>query len=92
MQTIGILILLAGMATFFSSGLKPGEPLGLAIFALAMAGFTSFGLLSRVAALDRQVDMLTITALPLAIGGGLLLVVASRFFPDLVPDSIPGSN
>ena len=76
LQTFGILMTLAGMTVFFSSGLKPGEPLGLAIFALALVGFTSFGLLSRVAALDRQVDMLTLTALPLAIGGGLLFVIA----------------
>lgn len=76
LQTFGIFMTLAGMAVFFSSGLKPGEPLGLAIFALAVVGFTSFGLLSRVAALDRQVDMLTLTAVPLAIGGGLLLVIA----------------
>jgi len=75
-QVIGILIVLAGMALFFSSGLKPGEPLGLAIFALALIGFTLFGLLSRVAAIERQMDTLTLTALPLAIGGGLLLAIA----------------
>lgn len=76
LQTVSILMALAGMTAFFSSGLKPGGPLGLAIFALAVAGFTSFALLSWVAALDRQVDMLTLTALPLAIGGGPLLVIA----------------
>jgi len=76
LQATGILIALAGMALFFSPGLKPGEPLGLAIFLLALLGFTIFGLLSRIAAIDRQVDMLTLTALPLAIGGGLLLALA----------------
>jgi drug/metabolite transporter (DMT)-like permease len=76
LQTFGILMTLAGMTVFFSSGLKPGEPLGLAIFALAVVGFTSFGLLSRISVIDRQVDTLTLTALPLAIGGGLLLVIA----------------
>lgn len=75
-QAVGILIVLAGIALFFSPGLKPGEPLGLAIFALALLGFTSFGLLSRIAAIDRQIDTLTLTALPLAIGGGLLLAIA----------------
>jgi len=75
-QVIGILTVLAGMSLFFSSGLKPGEPHGLAIFALALLGFTLFGLLSRVAAIERQVDTLTLTALPLAIGGGLLLALA----------------
>jgi drug/metabolite transporter (DMT)-like permease len=76
LQAIGILIVLAGMALFFSPGLKPGEPLGLGIFAMALIGFTLFGLLSRMAAIDRQIDTLTLTAFPLAIGGGLLLVMA----------------
>jgi len=75
-QIAGILIALAGMALFFSPGLKPGEPIGLAFFALALLGFTLFGLLSRATVLDRQVDTLTLTALPLAIGGGLLLAIA----------------
>ena len=86
-QAVGILIVLAGMTLFFSSGLKPGEPLGLAIFALALLGFTSFGLLSRVAAVDRQVDTLTLTALPLAIGGGLLLAIAVLF--EGIPNASP---
>ncbi len=75
-QTLGIFIVLGGMLLFFSSGLKPGEPVGLAIFTLALFGFTLFGLLSRVAALDRQMDTLTLTAFPLAIGGGSLLAIA----------------
>ena len=75
-QIFGICIVLAGMLLFFSPGLKPGEPIGLAIFMLALLGFTLFGLLSRVAVIDRQVDTLTLTALPLAIGGGLLLAIA----------------
>ena len=76
LQVIGILIVLAGMALFFSSGLQPGEPLGLGIFALALLGFTLFGLLSRSTVIDRQVNTLTLTAFPLAIGGGLLLAIA----------------
>ena len=76
LQTAGILIALAGMLLFFSPGLKPGEPIGLAFFALALFGFTLFGLLSRATVLDRNVDTLTLTALPLAIGGGLLLTIA----------------
>jgi len=76
LQSAGILIVLAGMTLFFSPGLKPGEPIGLAFFALALFGFTVFGLLSRATVLDRQVDTLTLTALPLVIGGGLLLAIA----------------
>jgi drug/metabolite transporter (DMT)-like permease len=75
-QTFGIFIVLAGMILFFSPGLKPGEPIGLAIFMLALLGFTLFGLLGRMVVVERFVDTLTLTALPLAIGGGLLLAVA----------------
>jgi drug/metabolite transporter (DMT)-like permease len=78
-QSFGIFIVLAGMVLFFSPGLRPGEPVGLAIFVLALLGFTLFGVLSRVAVIDRQVDTLTLTALPLAIGGGLLLAIAMPF-------------
>jgi len=79
MQVLGILIALAGMVLFFSPGLQPGEPIGLAIFALALFGFTLFGLLSRRVVIARQVDTLTLTAFPLAIGGGLLLAFALPF-------------
>ena len=75
-QIFGVLVVLVGMLLFFSPGLKPGEPIGLAILAFSLLGFTLFGLLSRAAALDRQVDTLTLTAFPLAIGGGLLLAIA----------------
>lgn len=78
-QTFGIAIVLAGMALFFSPGLKPGEPIGLAIFMLALLGFTLFGLLSRVTVIGRQVGTLPLTALPLALGGGLLLTIAVPF-------------
>ena len=76
LQILGILIALTGMSIFFSPGLSPGELLGIAIFLLALVGFTLFNLLSRIAARDRKVDTLTLTAMPLAIGGGLLLAIA----------------
>jgi drug/metabolite transporter (DMT)-like permease len=76
MQIAGIMIVMGGMTLFFLRGLKPGEPLGLGIFALALLGFTLFGLLSRSEAIGRQIDTLTLTAIPLAIGGGLLLAIA----------------
>jgi len=75
-QILGVIIVLAGMALFFSPGLKPGEPIGIAIFGLGLIGFTLFGLLSRVIVLAGRVDTLTLTAFPLAIGGGLLLALA----------------
>jgi drug/metabolite transporter (DMT)-like permease len=75
-QIVGICVVLAGMVLFFSPGLQSSEPLGLAIFMLALIGFTLFGLLSRIAVLGRQMDTMTLTAFPLAIGGGLLLAIA----------------
>ena len=61
-----------------------GDPIGLAIYALAVLGFGYFAILSRIAALDPKIDTITLTALPLAIGGGLLLAIAIPFegFPS----------
>jgi len=78
-QFLGILVTLTGMVLFFQNGLKSGEPLGLAIFILALAGFTAFALLSRAVTVHDQIDALTLTALPLALGGGLMLVIAIHF-------------
>jgi len=76
LQTVGILVTLGGTALFFSIGLKPGEPLGMAILSLGLVSFTLFGVLGREAARGQKVDTLSLTAIPLAFGGGLLLVVA----------------
>ena len=78
-QFLGILVTFTGMALFFQSGLRSGEPLGLAIFALALAGFTAFALISRAVAAHNQIDTLILTALPLALGGGLMLAIAIHF-------------
>jgi len=76
LQTIGILVTLGGMVLFFLVGLKPGEPLGMAILCIGLLSFTLFGVLGRDVARAQKVDTLTLTALPLAIGGGLLLIIA----------------
>ncbi|NOY99379.1 MAG: EamA family transporter [Chloroflexi bacterium] len=76
LQALGILVTLGGTALFFASGLRPGEPLGLAIFCVGLVGFTFFGILGRKTARAQQVDTLTLTAVPLALGGGVLLLVA----------------
>jgi len=75
-QTIGFLVALVGMAIFFSPGFRPGELLGLAILAIGLLGFTLFSLLGRDIARAQQVDTLILTAIPLALGGGLLLLIA----------------
>ncbi len=75
-QALGIFVTLVGTGLFFSVGLRPGEPLGMAILAVGLLSFTLFGVLGRDTARDRKVDTLTLTAFPLAIGGGLLLLIA----------------
>ncbi|MBN2385747.1 MAG: EamA family transporter [Anaerolineales bacterium] len=76
LQTAGIVATLAGTGLFFSTGLRAGEPLGIAILSIGLLAFTLFGLLGRSAARDREVDTLALTAVPLAFGGGLLLLIA----------------
>jgi drug/metabolite transporter (DMT)-like permease len=75
-QTVGLVITLAGTGMFFSIGLKPGEPMGMLLMGLALLCFTVFGILGRNAARGQTVDTLSLTAYPLAIGGGILLLIA----------------
>jgi drug/metabolite transporter (DMT)-like permease len=75
LQALGILLSLAGLALFFSAGLQPGEPLGLAILAIGLVSFTLFGLLGRSIARGQSMPTLVLTAWPLAIGGGLMLLL-----------------
>ena len=67
---------LAGSVLFFSAGLQAGEPLGLGIVVVGLIGFLFFGILGREVAREQKVDTLSLTAIPLAFGGGLLLLVA----------------
>jgi drug/metabolite transporter (DMT)-like permease len=75
-QIIGVMVALAGSVLFFSSGLRVGEPLGLGIVAVGLLGFLFFGILGREVAREQKVDTLSLTAIPLAFGGSLLLLVA----------------
>ncbi len=76
LQAVGVTVTLAGTALFFSPGLSSGEPLGLAIAAVGMISFVTFGILARGLAKDGDIDTLSRTAIPLAIGGGFLLLIA----------------
>lgn len=75
-QITGVIIAFFGSTLFFSSGLRSGEPLGIAIVAVGLIGFTAFGILGREIARDKQIDTLSLTAIPLGFGGGFLLLVA----------------
>nr|MBC8255097.1 EamA family transporter [Ardenticatenia bacterium] len=76
LQVIGVVISLVGGALFFSPGLRGGEPLGIAIAAIGMISFVAFGILAREVARDRHIDALSRTAIPLAVGGVSLLLIA----------------
>jgi drug/metabolite transporter (DMT)-like permease len=76
LQVAGLIVTLAGSVLFFEAGLSPAELLGIGIVMIALIGFTSFGILGREVARDQQTDTLTLTTIPLALGGGLLLAVA----------------
>lgn len=75
-QILGVFISLLGSGIFFSGGFQPGEPQGLAILAAGLVGFMAFSLLGRGIARDGSLDTLTLTALPLLIGGVVTLIAA----------------
>jgi drug/metabolite transporter (DMT)-like permease len=75
-QVVGVLLSLLGSGLFFSGGFQPGETRGLAIMAVGLVGFTAFSLLGRGIARERSLDTLTLTALPLLIGGLTTLLAA----------------
>ena len=78
-QVVGLVVCLVGSALFFSGGLKADEPIGLLITIVGLFAFAVFGILGRAVARDKQVDTLTLTAIPLGLGGGILLVLAFIF-------------
>lgn len=82
-QGVGVFISLVGSVVFFSGGLQPGEPLGIAILALGLVGFMAFSLLGRGIARERSLDTLVLTTVPLIIGGLITMCIA------LVVEGIP---
>jgi drug/metabolite transporter (DMT)-like permease len=76
LQIAGLIIALIGNAVFFSSGLQPGEPLGITIVAIGLVSFSVFGILGRGLARGNQMNTIHLTGFPLGIGGGLLLLIA----------------
>jgi drug/metabolite transporter (DMT)-like permease len=89
-QTFGMAICLAGTGMFFLPGMQVEAWSGIPTLAVGLVGFGFFGLLGRVVARERKVDALTLTAIPLAIGGGALLAVALPIegLPRLTPTGI----
>jgi drug/metabolite transporter (DMT)-like permease len=75
-QLLGLLLTLGGCAIFFSPGLGAGDPIGVGIIASGLLGFAIFAILAREIARERQVNTLTLTAIPLGFGGAALLLAA----------------
>ncbi len=89
-QIFGVFLSLFGSVLFFSSGMSPGEPKGIVIVGVGLIGFLAFSLLGRGIARDGKLDTLTLTALPLAIGGmlSMLLALIVEGIPQFTPKSI----
>ena len=83
-QVLGVFLSLLGSGIFFAGGFQPGESLGLTIVAVGLVGFMAFSLLGRGIAREGSLDTLTLTALPLLIGGLLSLFIA------LLVEGLPG--
>ena len=83
-QWAGMTVAVLGSVLFFSPGLSAGDPRAVAVVMVGLSGFALFGILGRAVARDRQVDTLSLTAIPLAFGGGMLLVLA------LLIEGLPG--
>jgi drug/metabolite transporter (DMT)-like permease len=75
-QWFGTIILLVGALVFFTPGLSPGEPIGIAIVCLGLIGNALFSLMGREVQRDGAVDTLTLTALPMGISIPILLPLA----------------
>jgi len=86
-QTFGLVISMAGTVLFFVPGMQASVWRGIPILGLGILGFGFFGLLSRLMVRERQVDSLTLTAIPLAVGGAGLLAVGLPIegWPQLTP-------
>ena len=87
LQIGGILVTLLGTALFFAKGIQVGETLGLLIFGVGVIGFTTFGILGRKIAQIGKVGTLRLTTIPLALGGGVTLIIA--FLAEGLPSAPP---
>ena len=75
----GILVAIAGSAVFFSSGLHGTTLASLGLLALATISFSFMPVLGRDLTRKQAVSTIELTGIPLAIGGGALLVLAAVF-------------
>ncbi len=82
-QLAGVVIAIGGSLLFFSPGIKTEQPIGLIALSITILSFSVFPILGRRFARNRSLDNITLTSVPLGIGGGALLVFA--LFVEGVP-------
>ncbi len=89
-QAFGLVISLLGTGLFFLPGMQAQAWRGIPILGLGILGFGFFGLLSRLIARERQVDSMTLTAIPLAVGGAGLLAIGLPLegWPQMTPTGL----
>jgi len=75
-QMFGSIVAVVACVLFFVEGATGIRARAAGLLALAMISFTVLPILGRQIARQRAVDTVTLTSLPLAIGGGILLVLA----------------
>ncbi len=75
-QLIGVMVAVGGSLLFFSPAMKAQQPLALIALGITVISFSIFPILARRFARDRALDGITLTSIPLGIGGGLLLGLA----------------
>jgi len=76
LQLVGIAAAIGGSVLFFSPSVDAHNPLAFAALAITVVSFAVFPTLARRFARDRSIDNITLTAVPLGVGGGLLLAAA----------------
>jgi len=81
---LGILVAVVGSLLFFASGFQPIPGGAIGLLALATVSFAVMPVLGRDLARGRAVSNTALTAIPLALGGGLLLVIAAA--TEGIPD------
>jgi len=86
-QGVGLLTALSGSVLFFGTGSGTLSWLGLGLALVGLASFTHFGIAGRTIARDRRTDTITLTALPLILGGFPVLVLALAVEGMPRPDS-----
>jgi len=76
LQLTGVVITIVGSLLFFSPGIKTQQPIGLVALSIAIVGYSIYPILGRRFARERSIDNITLTSIPLGIGGSALLVLA----------------